>query len=77
MSDHHAGASEGAKASNWLWALVAVVVTAAVGTWLTGMSLQGALLLAATVFVVYAVVLAQFWEDPPHGDAHDHGHHGH
>jgi hypothetical protein len=41
------------------------------------MSLQGALLLAATVFVVYAVVLAQFWEEPPHGDAHDHGHHGH
>ena len=77
MSDHHAAASEGAKASNWLWALVVAVVTAAVGTWLTGMSLQGALLLAATVFVVYAVVLAQFWEEPPHGDAHDHGHHGH
>ena len=77
MSDHHAAASEGAKASNWLWALVVAVVTAAVGTWLTGMSLQGALLLAATVFIVYAVVLAQFWEDPPHGDAHDHGHHGH
>ena len=77
MSDHHAAASEGAKASNWLWALVAAGFTAAIGTWLTGMSLQGALLLAATVFVVYAVVLAQFWEEPPHGDAHDHGHHGH
>ena len=74
MSDHHAAASQGAKASNWLWALVAAGLTAAVGTWLTGMSLQGALLLAATVF---AVVLAEFWEDPPHGDAHDHGHHGH
>ena len=77
MSDHHAAASKGARASNWLWAVVAAVVTAAVGTWLTGMSMQGALLLAATVFVVYAVVLAQFWEEPPHGDAHDHGHHGH
>ncbi len=77
MSDHHAGASESAKASNWLWALVAAGLTAAVATWLTGMSLQGALLLTATVFVVYAVVLAQFWEKPPHGDAHDHGHHGH
>ena len=77
MSDHHAAASEGARASNWLWAVVTAVVTAAVGTWLTGMALQGALFLAATVFIVYAVVLAQFWEDPPHGDAHDHGHHGH
>jgi uncharacterized membrane protein YjjB (DUF3815 family) len=77
MSDHHAAASEGARASNWLWALVAAVVTAAVGTWLTGMALQGALLLAATVFGVYAVVLAQFWQEPPHGEAHDHADHGH
>ncbi len=77
MSDHHAAASEGARASNWLWAFVAAVLTALVATWLTGMSMQGALLLAVTVFIVYAVVLAQFWEDPPHGDAHDHGHQGH
>jgi hypothetical protein len=41
------------------------------------MGLQAALLLGGTVFIVYAVVLAQFWEDPPHGDAHDHGHHEH
>jgi bacteriorhodopsin len=77
MSDHHAAASEGARASNWLWAVVACVVAACVAVWLTGMGLQAALLLGGTVFIVYAVVLAQFWEDPPHGDAHDHGHHGH
>ena len=77
MSDHHAAASEGAKASNWLWAVVAGVVAACVAVWLTGMSLQAALLLGGTVFIVYAVVLAQFWEGPQHGDAHDHGHHGH
>ncbi len=77
MSDHHAAASEGARASNWLWAVVAGGVAACVAVWLTGMNLQAALLLGGTVFIVYAVVLAQFWEDPPHGDAHDHGHHGH
>ena len=77
MSVHHAEPSEGARASNWLWALVAAVIAAVVATWLTGLALQGAVLLGAVVFVVYAVVLAQFWEDPPHGDAHDHGHHGH
>ena len=77
MSEHHAEPSEGARASNWLWALVAAVIAAALGTWLTGMQLQAALLLGAAVFVVYAVVLAQFWEEPPHGDAHDHGPHGH
>ena len=77
MSDHHAAASEGARASNWLWVVVAGGVAACVAIWLTGMSLQAALLLGGTVFIVYAVVLAQFWEDPPHGDAHDHGHHGH
>jgi hypothetical protein len=57
--------------------VVAGVVAACVAVWLTGMNLQAALLLGGTVFIVYAVVLAQFWEDPPHGDAHDHGHHGH
>ena len=77
MSDHHAAASEGARASNWLWAVVAGGVAACVAVWLTGMGLQAALLLGGTVFIVYAVVLAQFWEDPPHGDAHDHGHHEH
>lgn len=79
MSEHHAEPSEGARASNWLWALVAAVIAAVVATWLTGLALQGAVLLGAVVFVVYAVVLAQFWEEPPHGDAHDdgHGHHGH
>jgi len=77
MSEHHADPSEGARASNWLWALVAAAVAACVAVWLTGVSLAAAVLLAGTVFVVYAVVLAQFWEDPPPGDAHDHGHHGH
>ena len=77
MSDHHAESSEGARASNWLWALVAALAAACLAVWLTGMSLAAAALLAGAVFVVYAVVLAQFWEDPPHGDTHDHGHHGH
>ena len=77
MSDHHAAASEGAKASNWLWALVAALAAACLAVWLTGMSLAAAALLAGAVFVVYAVVLAQFWEDPPHDNAHDNGHHGH
>ena len=79
MSDHSAGESEGARASNWLWALVAAVIAAAVATWLAGLTLQVALLFGAVVFVVYAVVLAQFWDVPPQGDDHDHGHghHGH
>ena len=74
MSAHHAEPSEGARVSNWLWALVAALAAACLAVWLTGMSLAAAALLAGSVFVVYAVVLAQFWEDPPHGDAHDHGH---
>ena len=77
MSAHHAEPSEGARVSNWLWALVAALAAACLAVWLTGMSLAAAALLAGAVFVVYAVVLAQFWEDPPHGDTHDHGHHGH
>lgn len=77
MSDHHAEPSEGARASNWLWAVAAAVLSTVGAVWLTGLSMAGALLFAAAVFIVYAVVLAQFWEDPPHGEAHDHGHHGH
>jgi len=77
MSDHHAEPSEGARASNWLWAVGAALIATLVAVWLTGMSLAGALLFALAVFVVYAVVLAQFWEDPPQGEPHDHGHHGH
>lgn len=77
MSDHHAEPSEGPRASNWLWAFVAAILATVVTVWLTGLPMAGALLFAAAVFIVYAVVLAQFWEDPPHGEAHDHGHHGH
>lgn len=81
MSDHHpVMESEGAKASNWVWALVAAAIAALVGGWLADLPASAALLFALVVFVVYAVVLAQFWEEPPHGDhdGHDHGHgHGH
>jgi len=82
MSDHHAVESEGARASNWLWALIAAVLAAAVSTWLAGLAGQTAVLFGAGVFGVYAVVLAQFWEEPSHGPQdhghdHSHGHHGH
>ncbi len=73
MSDHVVMESEGARASNWIWAVVAGVVAAVVATWLSGLPVATALLLGAVVFVVYAVVLAQFWEEPASGD-HDHGH---
>ena len=80
MSDHVVMESEGARPSNWIWAVVAAVVSAVVATWLTGLPVATALLFGAVVFVVYAVVLAQFWEEPASGD-HDHGHghddHGH
>ncbi len=78
MSEHHVVESEGARASNWLWALVAAVVAAGVTTWLTGLPVTAALLFGGVVFVIYAVVLAQFWEEPPHADAgHGHDHHAH
>ncbi len=80
MSDHQVMESEGARPSNWFWALVAAVLAAVVATWLTGLPVATALLFAAVVFVVYAVVLAQFWEEPPQGPeelSSDHGHHGH
>jgi uncharacterized membrane protein YjjB (DUF3815 family) len=73
MSDHQVMESEGARPSNWVWALVAAVVAAVVARWLAGVGVQVAVLFAAVVFVVYAVVLAQFWEAPPRGDG-DHGH---
>ena len=78
MSDHQAMESKGAWPSNWIWALVAAVIAAVVARWLAGLGVQAAVLFGAGVFVVYAVVLAQFWEAPPQGhDHHGHDHHGH
>lgn len=77
MSDHQVMESEGPAASNWLWALVAAVVGAIGARWLGEVGIAPALLFGAVVFVVYAVLLAQFWEPAPSAD-HDHGHgHGH
>lgn len=78
MSDHHAMESEGPMASNWVWALVAAVITAIVARWISDIPMQAAILGGLAVFVVYAVLLAQFWEEPPRGpEDHGHGDHGH
>lgn len=76
MSEHVAVESEGARPSNWIWALAAAVLASVVATWLTGVPVATALLFGGVVFLVYAVVLAQFWEEPA-GVDHDHGHAGH
>lgn len=85
MSDHHAMESEGPMASNWVWSLAAAVVTAILARWLGSVPMSAAILGGIAVFVVYGALLAQFWEEPPHGpedhghDDHGHGHahHGH
>jgi O-antigen/teichoic acid export membrane protein len=79
--DHHdhidsANESAGPFAAGWLWALVAAVVTVVLARWF-GTPMTGAVLVALGVFVVFAVLLAQFWEPPAgetHGDDHGHGH---
>ena len=77
MADHHDHIEmDGPFAAGWLWARVAAVVTAALARWF-GAPMTGTLVLSLGVFVVFAVLLAQFWEEPA-GEAHDHGHgHGH
>lgn len=80
MSDHHAMESEGPWPAGWIWAVAAAVVAAILTRWLADVSVQAAILLGLMVFVVYGVLLAQFWEAPAEGpDAHGHGHddHGH
>lgn len=80
MSDHQVMESEGPMASNWLWAVAAAVIAAVAARWLSGVSMSAALLFGVVVFVVYSVVLAQFWEVPASDDLdhdHDHAHHGH
>ena len=76
MSDHQVMASEGPASSNWIWALVAAVVAAVLARWLANIGVPAAVLFGAVVFVVYAVVLAQFWEAPA-SDDHDHSGHDH
>lgn len=75
--DHHDHIeSDGPFPGGWVWALVAALATAGLARWF-GTPITGSVLLALGSFVVFAVLLAQFWE-PPAGDDHDHGHdHGH
>ena len=61
MSDHHAMDSEGPWQAGWLWSLGAAIGAAIVARWLAEVSVQAAVLLGLMVFVVYCVVLAQFW----------------
>lgn len=78
MSDHHAMESEGPWPAAWVWAVLAAVVGTILTRWLGEVSVQAALLVGLMVFVVYGVLLGQFWEEPAPGDAHDdhgHGHH--
>jgi hypothetical protein len=73
MADHHDHIEmDGPFAAGWLWAVVAAVIVAAVARWFDA-PLNGALLLGLVTFVVYAVLLGQFWEAPV-GEDHDHGH---
>ena len=79
--DHHDHIeNEGSFAAGWLWALVAALATAALARWF-GTGVTGAVVLALGVFVVFSVLLAQFWEAPAaedHGNGHGHGpNHGH
>lgn len=74
--DHHEMKSEGPWPMGWLWAVVAALVAAGLSRWLGNAPMAGAVVLGLAVFVVYSVLLGQFWEEPPHGD-HDHGHGGH
>lgn len=84
MSDHVMASegpqSEGAWPGGWLWSLVTAMVAAVLARWLGAVSVQAAVLLGLMVFVVYSVLLAQFWEAPvSEGFDHGHGHsdHGH
>ena len=77
MSDHPVVASEGPWPAGWVWAVLAAVVGAILTRWLGEVSVQAALLVGLLVFVVYGVLLAQFWEEPTQGAAQDdHGHDG-
>ena len=71
MSDHQME-SEGPWPTGWLWSVVAALVAAMAARWLGGVSIQAAVLSAVMVFVVYSVLLAQFWEAPVSAD-HDDG----
>ena len=75
MSDHQME-SEAPWPAGWLWAVVAALVAAVAARWLGGVSIQAAVLFAGMVFVVYGVLLAQFWEAPVTAD-HDQGHDAH
>ncbi len=81
--DHQAKGSEGPWPAGWVWSVVAAILAAIVARWLGDISTQAAVLLGLMVFMVFAVLLGQFWEAPAsddHDGAHDdHGHdnHGH
>ena len=72
MSDH-VMESEGPWPAGWLWSLIAAVVSAVMARYLSEVSIQAAALMGLLVFVVFGVLLAQFWEAPISAD-HDHGH---
>ena len=76
--DHHDHIEmDGPFPFGWVWAVVAGLATWALAGWF-GAPVLGALVLGITSFVVFAVLLGQFWEPPVAGDGHGHGHgHGH
>jgi len=79
MADHHDHIEmDGPFPAGWVWAVIAGVVSAALARWLGDVGMTAAVVIALGVFVVYAVLLGQFWE-PPVGasDDHGHGHGGH
>ena len=76
--DDHGMTSKGPWPAGWIWALVAAVIGAVLARWLGDVSIAAAVVLGLMVFIVFAVLLAQFWDPVVGGDHDDHGHdHGH
>ncbi len=76
---HHAAQPVQPWPGGWLWALVAGIVAAILSSWLGDITTVTAVLIGIFTFLVFGVLLGQFWDAPSPNALGEHagGHHGH